>query len=106
MTTPLFEDDDLDAGLVWPYLRKRLPHVFRQGPVPGIHKVRAFCYVLRYPKTQQGRRLSQVLDDNEPNIRAKRNLKNLPTAWDDAVRTDHGDRNWKRYRRTQYKTPR
>ena len=53
---------------------------------------------LRHPKTAQERRASQ-----SGYCRAKRNLYNLPDAWDDILRKDIYDRCWKRYRRTQYK---
>jgi len=51
----------------------------------------------RHIKTTQERRASQ-----DGWGRPKRNLHNLPSAWDDIPR--HIDRCWKRYRKTQYKT--
>lgn len=52
---------------------------------------------LRRPKTSNERR--QNVDGYG---RAKRSGKNLPNSWDDLWRTP--ERNWKRHRKTQYKT--
>lgn len=50
----------------------------------------------RQPHTQQERRESQEFP-----VRAKRRWKYLSTAWDDIQK--HCQRNWKKYRKTQYK---
>ena len=65
--------------------------------------------VLRHPKTNQERRLTGrrcqfiIIDGFVLNCRAKRNYACLPSAWDDIMRQDRGDRCWKRHRRTQYR---
>ena len=57
----------------------------------------------RSPHTTQERRMScDDFDGYQVKIRAKRNHKNLPNAWDDLMKGYHR-RTWKRYRTTQYK---
>ena len=53
---------------------------------------------LRHPRTTQERRAS--LDGY---CRPRRNIHNLPSAWEDIPRGDLYDRCWKRFRKTQYK---
>ena len=55
---------------------------------------------MRRPKTTQERRWSEAY---RKYTRPKRNRRNLVSAWDDIIRSDIYDRNWKRYRKTQYK---
>jgi len=55
----------------------------------------------RSPKTAQEKRNSSDSDELTPNIRAKRNKKNLPSTYDD--KPTHTERNWKKYRKDQYK---
>lgn len=61
---------------------------------------------IRRPKTIQEARWVNAWDDEEfaPRVRARRNAKNLPNAWDDEHRSDLAIRNWKQFRRTQWKT--
>ncbi|MNL99741.1 hypothetical protein D3C81_96230 [compost metagenome] len=70
--------------------RIRGPFVFRNGPVPGIHRRRSHRgSYYRHPKTTQERRLSC---DNEIKefIKPSRNLRNLPDVWDEISRNrDH-----------------
>lgn len=56
---------------------------------------------IRRPHTQQERRLAVSMED-EPRIRAKRNARNLPTAWDDQWIPLR--RTWKAWRRAQHRT--
>lgn len=62
---------------------------------------------LKHPKTTQEKRMNQETFDSVYGIfkivRAKRNPRNLPDAWDDIRKTDASNRNWKRYRKTQWK---
>lgn len=62
-------------------------------------------YRLRRIRTTHERRWVRAWDDEEfaPKIRARRNARNLPDSWDDYVRRDVDDRNWKRHRRHQWK---
>jgi len=68
------------------------------------HK-RKHCHSYRRPHTTQERRWAHAWDDEEfaPPPRARRNARNLPDAWDDVWRW-HGDtKNWKNYRKHQWK---
>lgn len=62
--------------------------------------------MIRRPQTTQERRMSFKVDDLEPEVRTKRNYKNLPNAWDDKNIASWYDKNWKKYRKTKYKTKR
>lgn len=57
----------------------------------------------RHPQTLQERReIANVYkDDGEPEFRGKR--RNIRHSWDDVVHKDVDNRNWKRFRKTQYK---
>lgn len=62
----------------------------------------------RHPRTTQERRWTHAWDDEEfaPKngfARRARSARNLPEAWDDYVRQDGDNHNWKRHRRTQWK---
>lgn len=59
----------------------------------------------RHIATTQERRFASgiLLEEGEVPPRAKRNLANLPNAWDEYPHFDVYDRNWKRYRKKQYK---
>ena len=77
---------------------------FRDGPISRIRKRRKYK-VHRKPRTIQERRESQGCLD-EPykiKIRNKRNHRNLPNSYDDIKRSDYENKNWKEYRKTQYK---
>lgn len=49
------------------------------------------------------RKHAVVVDEFEPKIRCKRNATNLPNSWDDILHEDVRNRNWKRYRKHQWK---
>ena len=57
----------------------------------------------RHPKTQRDRRQNILClkEDGEPPVRGARKPHLLPSVWDDRRR--HISRNWKKYRKTQYK---
>lgn len=73
------------------------------GPVPGTSKRRGGGSIFRRVRTKQAMTQAQHLDE-EPPVRAKRNVANLPTLWDDVVREDCRSSSWKRYRKHQYKS--
>jgi hypothetical protein len=79
---------------------------FRRGPVPGVHKRGRYGW-FRGMDTYAARRAAAgfATDDEagEAGVRhrAKRNLANLPTAWNDIGRCV--DRSWKRHRLNQWK---
>lgn len=59
----------------------------------------------RRPRTTQEKRWAHAWEDEEfaPKVRGRRSLCNLPDAWDDFRRSDLESRNWKRYRKYQWK---
>ena len=76
--------------------------VFRRGAIPGTSKRRSWGS-FRYPKTQAERKAHALVmpEEGEPPVRAVRQPKYLPHAWDDEQRATQ--RCWKRYRRQQYR---
>lgn len=66
--------------------------------------------IFRNPKTTQERRINGsrcqwlLIDEYQIKCKPSRSLKNLPESWDDVIRSDWNSRNWKNYRKTQYKT--
>lgn len=80
---------------------------FRNGPVPGIRKGYWFRGYYRHVRTQQEIRENETfaVNDNDLEdygIRVKGRKRSLPTLWDD-IPVDREDRNWKKFRRTQWK---
>lgn len=73
------------------------------GPVPGISRPRGYRWTRRVGTTNE-RRQAQVLDEFDVPPRARRNARNLPTVWDDIPIAAREDRNWKRFRKTQWKS--
>lgn len=71
------------------------------GPVPGVHKPSGGHYHRRL-HTTPAMRMAQVIEDDVP-PRAKRNVANLPTSWDDYNIAAYGNHSWKRHRNTQWK---
>jgi len=59
----------------------------------------SYYQLFRRPKTQQERKHNQ-----EGYCRPRRRPHSLVDNWDDIYRSDRFDRNWKRHRKTQYKT--
>lgn len=76
-----------------------------EGPVPRTGRHRGGRYFRRLG-TVGARRQAQCVDFEEPAPRAARNAANIPNSWDDYAVAAREDRNWKRYRRTQWKAPR
>ena len=77
---------------------------WRSGPVPGIHHYSAGVHYCRRIKYANARKAAQYFDSEmEPAPRAKRNLTNLPTNWDDYRVGSREIRNWKQFRNTQWK---
>lgn len=42
-------------------------------------------------------------EEGEPPVRGARKAKSLPCLWDDHIRSNLDNKNWKRFRKTQYK---
>jgi hypothetical protein len=82
---------------------------YRYDPVPFIRCRRGSTYGARYykkPRTIQERRAyfhDEISEFGVP-VRLTRSARNLPDPWDDRKRGDLHIKNWKRHRRTQYKT--
>lgn len=102
-------DPDVVASL-WHELRARRraakpTPAFRAGPVPGTgrkrHRLRACGVFFRRPRTYAERRAAVESRDEGMPFRGKR--RNVPSAWDDIVRSDRADRSWKRHRRTRWR---
>jgi hypothetical protein len=68
---------------------------------PGSRRA-AYRNWLRYPRTQNERRLNSAVlkDEGEPHARNVRSGSNLPSSWDDFTRASQ--RSWKEHRRKQY----
>lgn len=74
-----------------------------EGTVPGVGRRRGGHYFRRLKTTNERRWSIPVVEDGEPAPRARRSHKNLPNAWDDYQISSRADRNWKRFRKTQWK---
>ena len=79
----------------------------RQGPVPGIRRVK-HSRLFRRPRTTNERRTNsgiteEILESHGVafKLRQKRSSHWLPNSWDDISRLY--ERNWKKYRKTQRK---
>jgi hypothetical protein len=84
---------------------RRLPYWLQRwngvGPVPYVHRPTQGHYYRR-PQTLNERKLAQALD-GEPAPRAGRATV-VPSDWDDRCVASRRERNWKKFRRTQWKT--
>jgi hypothetical protein len=81
---------------------------YRRDPVPFTRCRRGSRYGSRYlkqPRTTQERRayFHDEISEYDIQIRGSRSPRGLPDPWDDYIRADVGIKNWKNYRRTQYK---
>lgn len=91
------------------FLYRHLPFKFRKGSVPNIHCSRGgFHYYRKIKTTQEHRANRAVLTDEDAKlyrvkVRGKRAKNFLPNTWDDIIYSDITIKNWKKYRRTQYK---
>ena len=59
---------------------------------------------IKHPRTHQELAAYCEAADYGVKIRAKRNPRNLPNAWDDKPKADHMARTWKHWRETPWKT--
>lgn len=74
------------------------------GPVPGTGRLRGGHYYRRIRNANERRQAFWVAEDGEVAPRPARSFKNLPDNWDDYRVSAHESRNWKRFRKTQYKS--
>lgn len=75
---------------------------FRADSVPRIGKSR-HCHYWRHPRTTQERRWSLAWKEDGVMGRASRNFHNLPTTWDDIYRASYENKNWKKFRKHQWR---
>lgn len=66
-----------------------------------------YSVYLRYPRTKNEMKQFYASIENECDIsivvRGRRRPKNLPNAWDDIYRSNLSPRNWKAFRRNQWR---
>ena len=76
-----------------------------EGPVPGTRCHRGGRHYYRHPRTMNERRLAALVLEEEGEVapRPQRSANSLPCAWDDFRVAARDDRNWKRFRRTQWR---
>lgn len=74
------------------------------GPVPGTGGWGNGHY-FRHPVTLQALKAACGVckEDGEPSMRGNRTKSHVPSSWDDIHRSDRGIRNWKKYRKQQWK---
>jgi len=82
-------------------------YVFRRGPVEGIRKWRGGTW-LRGPRTLQENREANFFFEHDEEardykIKGRAHRSKLPTLWDDRCRSNYGVKNWKQYRKHQWK---
>lgn len=77
-----------------------------EGPVPGISCGRGRGHSYRRPRTMSERRQAALVlfDEGEVAPRPPRKANQLPNSWDDYYVSSRTDRNWKRFRKTRWKT--
>ncbi len=72
-------------------------------PIPGIHK-RRWGGTMRHPKSfGVYRAKAAMIEEGREDIRVRGKIKLPPNAWDDIIRPNLYDRNWKRFRKTRWK---
>ncbi|GBG14242.1 alkaline phosphatase [Novimethylophilus kurashikiensis] len=87
---------------IWRFRARQLERWNGQGSVPNIGRHRG-GHSYRAVQTTNERRHAFVLEDGDPGPRGSRNFKNLPNRYDDYCIAAREDRNWKRFRKTQWK---
>ena len=99
----------------WPYYINGIKHIpkgvkYRKDPIPGIHKGNRYIRIFRsFHKVNDDLTIAQKeLKQDYPTCkikvqRAKRNYKNMPNSYDDIPTSSMYNRNWKKYRKRQYK---
>lgn len=85
------------------YLDIRYPFWDGSGPVPGIRRQRGGRCCRRIRHMNERRWATPVLEEGEVAPRAARNAHNLPNPWDDYGFSNQDNRNWKRFRKHQWK---
>lgn len=90
--------------------RRPADYVFRRDPVPHTRCFRGGNSYFRNVGTFAERRDNDFCNDHDEDAkfygvrsRAARTTGNLPEPWDDILRTDYRNNNWKESRKTQWK---
>ena len=84
-------------------------YVYRKDPVPVFKGFRFYAYrCLPKVKDEISQNEIKELRDNYPFAkikiqRAKRKASNMPNTWDDILKSNYKNRNWKQYRKTEWK---
>ena len=73
---------------------KKTISYFRNGPVPGIHKIKGNWPYFKMPKVMNEKRKNSVIEEYEY-IRPSRRVKNLPDDWDDQPCSRYSSKCWK-----------
>ena len=73
------------------------------GPVPGTGRIRSGGHHRAIRHVGAKRQTFFIEEEGEVAPRAARKLRNLPDGWDDFQISARFNRNWKRYRKHQYK---
>lgn len=81
---------------------------FRRGSVPGVHRYKKRFFRLKHPKTQNERKQnSNEFHENHLGdiikVPTRKCRLDLPTAWDEFLKSNYKDRSWKNFRNKQYK---
>ena len=76
-----------------------------EGPVPGTRCYRGGRHYYRYPQMQNERKLAALIltEEGEVGPRPARAVNNLPHSWNDFEVAARENRNWKQFRKTQWK---
>lgn len=80
--------------------------LFRNGPVPNVRDWHSVGCIYRAPGTTQELRYSCLTPEEKAEgwkVRGSRNRRNLPNSWYDIYRSNMQVRNWKHFRRHQWK---
>ena len=83
----------------WPWSGDVRP---RGYPIDGTGKRAKFRF-FRRPQTHHRRKHAYfIAEEGEPILRGRSIARGIPTAWEDLPRRSYQDRNWKKFRRTQW----
>lgn len=103
-------DVQVNNNKATPFVRHDYKFWNGEGAIPGTGKRKRYGRWLRSPKTTAAIRssLSVVKEDGEPEFRGarRRGYCTLPTRWDDIYKESYQDRNWKGFRKQQWKEKR